>query len=256
VSPKGKPGGKKPGERKPAGEAKAPFRYDDLRALFLNCTLKRSGEESHTERLIHVPATIMRRQGVRVDVLRPVDLELAPGVQPDMTKHGFERDDWPKLRRRVMAADILVLCTPIWLGEESSVCRRVIERLYSESGKLNDAGQYVYYGRVGGALVTGNEDGIKHCSMSLLYALQHLGYAIPPQADAGWIGEAGPGPSYGDDGAGYDNDFTQRNATFLAWNLMHLARLLKDAGGFPAHGNQRSAWDAGARFDHPDPEYR
>jgi multimeric flavodoxin WrbA len=237
-------------------DATPPYRYDDLSALFLNCTLKRSGEDSHTERLIHVPATIMRKQGVRVEVLRPVDLDLAPGVQPDMTRHGFDRDDWPKLRRKVMAADILVLCTPIWLGEESSVCRRVIERLYSESGKLNDAGQYVYYGRVGGALVTGNEDGIKHCAMSLLYALQHLGYAIPPQADAGWIGEAGPGPSYGDDGAGYDNDFTQRNATFLAWNLMHLARLLKDAGGFPAHGNQRSKWDAGARFDHPNPEYR
>ncbi|GAB3737550.1 flavodoxin family protein [Luteimonas pelagia] len=259
MNPTGKAGkGKTAGRRAkdPAKDPAPPFRYDDLRALFLNCTLKRSGEDSHTERLIHVPATIMRRQGVRVGVLRPVDLDLAPGVQPDMTKHGFERDEWPKLRRRVMAADILVLCTPIWLGEESSVCRRVIERLYSESGKLNDAGQYVYYGRVGGALVTGNEDGIKHCSMSLLYALQHLGYAIPPQADAGWIGEAGPGPSYGDDGAGYDNDFTQRNATFLAWNLMHLARLLKDAGGFPAHGNQRSAWEAGARFDHPDTQSR
>jgi multimeric flavodoxin WrbA len=233
-----------------------PARYHDLRALFLNCTLKRSGEDSHTERLVHVPASVMRAQGVQVDVLRPVDLELAPGVQPDMTKHGFGRDDWPALCKRVLAADILVLCTPIWLGEESSVCRRVIERLYAGSGKLNDAGQYVYYGRVGGALVTGNEDGIKHCAMGLLYALQHLGYAIPPQADAGWIGEAGPGPSYGDDGAGYDNDFTQRNATFLAWNLMHLARLLKDAGGFPAHGNQRDAWDAGARFDHPGPEPR
>ena len=84
---------------------------------------------------------------------------------------------------------------------------------------------------------------------------------MPPQADAGWIGEAGPGPSYGDvldDGrrAGFDNDFTRRNTTFMTWNLLHLARLLKDAGGLPAHGNQRTAWDAGARFDHPNPEYR
>ena len=213
-----------------------------LRALFLNCTLKRSGgEDSHTERLIRIPATILRDQGVRVEAVRAVDLELAPGVQPDMTRHGFERDDWPALSKKVMAADMLVLCTPIWLGEESSVCRRVIERLYGESAKLNPSGQYVYYGRVGGCLVTGNEDGIKHCAMTVLYALQHLGFVIPPQADAGWIGEAGPGPSYGDDGAGYDNDFTQRNATFLAWNLLHMARLLKDAGGIPAYGNSRKA---------------
>jgi multimeric flavodoxin WrbA len=173
-----------------------------------------------------------------------------------MTEHGFERDDWPDLRERVMAADILVLCTPIWLGEQSSVCRRVIERLYGGSGSVNDKGQYIYYGRVGGALVTGNEDGIKHCATSMLYALQHFGYVIPPQADAGWIGEAGPGPSYGDDGAGYDNEFTQRNMTFMTWNLMHMARLLKDAGGIPAHGNQRDRWDAGCRFDLPNPEYR
>lgn len=239
-----------------AANPTAPARYDDLNALLLNCTLKPSGQTSHTERLLQVSAGVMRAQGMQVDIVRPVDLQLAPGVQPDMTQHGFERDDWPALSKRVMAADILVLATPIWLGEESSVCRRVIERLYAESGKLNDAGQYIYYGRVAGSLVTGNEDGIKHCSMSLLYALQHIGYLIPPQADAGWVGEAGPGPSYGDDGIGYDNDFTQRNTTFMAWNLMHMARMLKDAGGIPAHGNQRRAWDAGCRFDHPNPEYR
>jgi hypothetical protein len=97
--------------------------------------------------------------------------------------------------------------------------------------------------------------------MGMLYALQHLGYCIPPQADAGWIGEAGPGPSYGDtldDGrrAGLDNDFTQRNTTFMTWNLLHLARMLKDAGGIPNYGNQPGAWKAGQRFDHPNPEYR
>jgi multimeric flavodoxin WrbA len=191
-----------------------------------------------------------------VELLRPVDHDLAPGVQPDMREHGFATDDWPELSAKVMRANILVLGTPIWLGEESSVCRRVIERLYGESGKLNQHGQYAFYGRVGGCIVTGNEDGIKHCSMTILYALQHLGFVIPPQADAGWIGEAGPGNSYGDEGAGLDNDFTQRNTTFMAWNLMHMARLLTDAGGIPAHGNQRSLWDAGCRFDHPNPEHR
>ena len=116
-----------------------------------------------------------------------------------MTEHGAGADDWPALYQKVLDANILVLGSPIWLGEKSSVCQRVIERLYGNSGDLNDAGQYAYYGRVAGCLITGNEDGIKHCSMGILYALHHLGYTIPPQADASWIGEAGPGPSYGDE---------------------------------------------------------
>ena len=133
----------------------------------------------------------------------------------------------------------------------------LIERLYACSHLLNDAGQYAFYGRVGGCLITGNEDGVKHCAMNVLYSLQHLGYVIPPQADAGWIGEAGPGPSYLDLGSGGpENDFTNRNTTFMTWNLLHLARMITDAKGIPAHGNQRAAWDAGARFDFPNPEYR
>ena len=199
----------------------------------------------------------MEKQGVHVELVRAVDLELAPGVWPDMTEHGAQRDDWPALYETVRAADILVVCSPIWLGEKSSVCTRLIERLYGNSSLLNEAGQYAYYGKVGGCLITGNEDGVKHCSMNILYSLQHLGYTIPPQADAGWIGEAGPGPSYLDPGSGGpENEFTNRNATFMTWNLLHLARLLKDAGGIPAHGNQRSLWDAGCRFDFANPEYR
>jgi len=237
--------------------ARSDVDHSDLKALLLNCTLKRSPEPSNTDGLLDVVAGILEANGVSVDRMRAADHEIAFGVQPDMTEHGFDRDDWPKLFERVEAADILVLGTPIWLGEESSVCRLVIERLYGMSGKLNDAGQYLYYGKVGGCIVTGNEDGVKHCAMTVLYALQHLGYTVPPQADAGWIGEAGPGPSYLDEGSGGpENDFTQRNTTFMTWNLMHLARMLKDAGGVPAHGNQRSKWDAGCRFDHPNPDYR
>lgn len=231
--------------------------YDDLSALFINTSLKRSSEPSHTQTLMDVAITIMAKQGVRTSTIRAADLDIPPGVQPDMTEHGWDSDGWPAIQKQVMAADILVIGTPIWLGDKSSICTRVIERLYGWSGKLNEKGQYAYYGRVGGCIVTGNEDGIKHCAMNILYSLQHLGYVIPPQADAGWIGEAGPGPSYGDDGkVGLNNDFTQRNTTFMARNLMHLARMLKDAGGVPAHGNQRTAWDKGERFDHPNPEYR
>jgi multimeric flavodoxin WrbA len=234
--------------------------FSNLSALFLNCTLKPNPKDSHTETLIELSKTILEKNNVSTEVIRPVDYNIAPGVYPDMTEHGFEEDDWPELQQKVMDANILVIGSPIWLGEKSSVATKVIERLYGYSGNLNDKGQYAYYGRVGGCLITGNEDGIKHCSMSILYGLQHLGYVIPPQADAGWIGEAGPGPSYGDEGEdgpiGFDNEFTQRNTTFMTWNLMHMAYMLDQAGGIPAHGNQRSEWEAGCRFDHPNPEHR
>jgi len=233
------------------------WEFSDLRAVYVNCTLKRSPEQSHTQGLMDRSIGILAKNGVAVENLRAVDLDLPPGVWPDMTERGWDKDDWPDLFLRIQAADILVIGTPIWLGEKSSVCTRLIERLYANSSQLNADGQYAYYGKVAGCLVTGNEDGIKHCSMNILYSLQHLGYSIPPQADAGWIGEAGPGPSYLDPGSGGpENDFTNRNTTFMTWNLLHLARMMKDAGGFPAHGNQRSLWDAGARFDFPNPEHR
>jgi len=235
--------------------------FSDLTALFINTTLTRSPATSHTQLLIDVSVDIMAKQGVAVDQFRAVDHDIATGVYPDMREHGWASDEWPELFTRVLAADILVIAGPIWLGDNSSQTKKVIERLYAHSSELNDRGQWLYYGRVGGCLITGNEDGIKHCASNVLYSLQHIGYSVPPQADAGWIGEAGPGPSYGDlqpDGSrtGLDNDFTNRNTTFMTWNLLHLAALLKRAGGFPAYGNQRREWDAGSRFDFVNPEYR
>ncbi len=175
-------------------------RYDDLSALFFNCTLKPSPQLSNTQGLIDLSAAIMRKHGVRVETIRAADHDIATGVWPDMTEHGAATDAWPPLYAKVLDADILVIAGPIWLGDNSSVTKRVIERLYACSHLLDDAGQYAYYGRVGGCLITGNEDGVKHCAMNVLYSLQHLGYTIPPQADSGWIGEAGPGPSYLDPG--------------------------------------------------------
>ena len=231
--------------------------FSDLSAVFINCTLKRSPKLSHTAGLTGVSTAIMRKHGVDVTEIRAVDHPIATGVYPDMTEKGWDRDAWPEIGAKVLASDILVIATPIWLGDKSSVCTRVIERLYSMSGQLNEAGQYAYYGKAGGCVVTGNEDGVKHVAMNVLYSLQHLGYTIPPQADAGWIGEVGPGASYLDPGSGGpENEFTQRNTTFMTWNLMQIAALLKRNGGFPKHGNSRSEWDAGARFDHPNPEYR
>jgi len=238
--------------------ANNPFDFSGLKAAFVNCTLKPSPEVSNTEGLMAMSAAIMRKAGVAVTDIRLVDHNVAFGVYPDMTEHGFSEDDWPKTIWPIIhEADILVVGTPIWLGQMSAVAKLLIERLYAMSAMLNDHGQWIYYGKVGGCVVTGNEDGVKHCAMEILYALQHVGYVIPPQADCGWIGDIGPGPSYLDEGSGGpENGFTQRNTTFMTWNLVHVARLLSDAGGFPVHGNQRELWDAGCRFDYPNPEYR
>jgi len=143
------------------------------------------------------------------------------------------------------------------LGEKSSEAQKLIERLYSLSGQTNDKGQYLYYGKVGGCVITGNEDGAKHCSMSILYALQHIGYSIPPQADCGWLGEIGPGPSYLDEESNAsENSFTNRNTTFMTYNMLHLAKMLKEANGYSAYGNSTKEWNNGERWNFENPEYR
>lgn len=122
-----------------------------------------------------------------------------------------------------------------------------------------------FYGKAGGCIVTGNEDGVKHCSMGILYILQHLGYSIPPQ-DAGWIGKVGPGPSYGDrewdrewdrekvePPVGFDSDFTNRNTTFMTYNLLHLAKMINTNGGYPSYGNSRKDCDEGTRWNFENP---
>ena len=239
--------------------------FSKLSAIYVNCTLKKSPQKSHTSTLIDVSRRIMAKEKVRTDEIRLVDHQVASGVYPDMTEHNWEVDEWPDLFERIMKADILILGTPIWLGEKSSVAQKLIERLYGMSGKTNDKGQYIYYGKVGGCIITGNEDGIKHCAMGILYALQHIGYSIPPQADCGWIGKVGPGPSYGDTEwkgesihppVGFESNFTNRNTTFMTYNLLHLAAMLKSNEGYSNYGNSRSEWDDGSRWAFENPEYR
>jgi len=239
--------------------------FSHLKVIYINCTLKKSPQESHTARLMEVSKAIMAKENVAIDEIRLVDHKVASGVYPDMTEHGWEADVWPKLFERVIEADILILGTPIWLGEKSSEAQKLIERLYAMSGKTNAKGQYMYYGKVGGCIVTGNEDGIKHCAMGILYSLQHIGYSIPPQADCGWIGKVGPGPSYGDKEwkgekldrpVGVESDFTNRNTTFMTYNLLHLATMLKANNGYLGYGNSREEWDNGERWEFENPEYR
>ena len=222
--------------------------FSDISALFVNCSIKKDKAKSHTQLLINKAVGVMQKEGIKVEQIYALDHDIAFGMIKDGNEEGL-KDEWPEIQSRIMAADILVIGSPIWLGTKSSVATMVIERMYAYSGDYNAKGQYLYYGKTGGCVITGNEDGIKHCGMDLLYALQHIGYTIPPQADCGWTGEAGPGPSYGDkvEGsatpAGFDNEFTNRNTTFMAWNLMHMARMLKDNNGIDAVGNTVAGWN-------------
>src|SRR3954469_5237986 len=234
---------------------KATGDYRDLRAVIFNGTLKRSPEPSQTDGLLAITKGVMARLGGQVDEIRTADHDIPAGVWPDMTTQGYDRDDFPHLYETlVVPANIVILAGPIWLGAPSSHTRKIIERLYAYSGDVNASGQWSYYGKVGGAVTTGNEDGGKHVSAQILYALQHIGLTVPPQSDAYWNGEAGPGPSYLEAG-GERNAWTTRNTVFMTWNLLHLARLLKDAGGTPAYGNDTREWNL-SEPGHPNPEYR
>lgn len=231
--------------------------FEGLKAVFFNGTLKRSPEVSNTEGLLHASMELMQSHGVQTELIRTIDHDIATGVQPDMTEHGWATDEWPRIFEKVKAANIVVVCGPIWLGDNSSQTKKLIERLYAMSGELNDKGQYIYYGKVGGSIITGNEDGLKHCAMNVLYSLQHIGFTVPPNADAGWIGPVGPGPSYLDKGSGGpESDFTNRNVTFMTYNLMHMAHLLRQNDGLPAEGNMLGAWKRGDHFGYENPEYR
>ena len=231
----------------------------EIKALYINTSLKRQPDMSHTRLLLNASAAILENQDVEVEHLHLAQHCVPPGIYPDMTEHGYETDDWLQLWKKIKEANILVIGTPIWLGEESSICRILIERLYAMSSNLNNKGQSIFYGKVGACVITGNEDGIKHTAMTITYALNHLGVSIPPQADCGWIGEAGPGASYGDEAkngkrVGFDNEFTQKNTTIMTWNCLHLARILAERSGYPNEGNDREAWQQGERFGYKNPD--
>ncbi|MEL7158328.1 MAG: NAD(P)H-dependent oxidoreductase, partial [Actinomycetota bacterium] len=148
--------------------------FSDLSALLLNCSLEAEAADSHTMRLLGRVAGIMRAEGVDVQIEHARQHRIAFGMAPDMTEHGADVDDWPDVQAAIEAADILVIGSPIWLGAKSSVATLAIERLYANSARTNDNGQYIYYGKTAGCVVTGNEDGVKAVARDVLYALQHI----------------------------------------------------------------------------------
>ncbi len=195
-----------------------------LKALFLNCTLKKSPEVSHTRALIDKAVELFQDLDVDSEVVRIVDHNIAFGVSSD---EGGD-DEWPQILEKIKACDILVIGSPIWFGVRSAVAQMVLERL---DGAYADAdpetGQYPLYGKVAGVIVTGNEDGAHNVSANTLFNLTHLGCTIPPNADCYWVGDAGPGPSYIDAG-GDRHLYTNRTVRYMVNNLAYMAKLLRD----------------------------
>lgn len=201
-----------------------------LKALFLNCSLKSSDEISNTEGFMNDVQTHYKQLGVESEIVRLADMNIGFGIAEDLG----DGDEWPKVMEKVLAADIVIIGTPLWLGEKSSIATLAIERLYSSSSKTKDNGQSIFYNKVGGAVITGNEDGAKHAAASLLYGLSHIGFVVPPNVDAYWVGEAGPGESYIK--AGRNNEFSKAAIQRLAYNTYHFAGMLKN-NPIPAEGN-------------------
>ncbi|GEK88250.1 Multimeric flavodoxin WrbA [Alkalibacterium putridalgicola] len=206
-----------------------------LKAVVLNCSLKGNGETSNTRALIDEVVKVFDKKKVETKIFRLADHNIPAAISTDVG----EGDEWPEIFEAIKAADILIIGTPIWLGEKSSIATKAIERLYGGSSLTNDKGQAIYYNKVGGAVVTGNEDGGKNASRSIIYSLSHIGFTIPPNVDAYWVGEAGPGPSF-IEAEGYKNDFTINSAKTLGYNLVHFAEMLK-AHPIPVEGNTLSS---------------
>jgi multimeric flavodoxin WrbA len=194
-----------------------------LKALFLNCTLKQSPMVSNTQALINKVVDIMSPLGVESEIVRVADHMIPFGV----SSNEGEGDEWPMILEKIKAADIIIIGTPIWFGVRSSIAQMVMERLdgtYTEGD--TDTGQFPLYSKVGGVIVTGNEDGAHDAAGTTLFNLSHLGCTIPPNSDCYWVGDAGPGPSYIEAG-GENHMYTNKTARYMAHNLVYLARLLK-----------------------------
>jgi multimeric flavodoxin WrbA len=195
-----------------------------LKAVFLNCTLKKSPRVSNTRALIDKVAGLMQGLDVESEIIRVVDFKIAFGVSTDEG----EGDEWPEIYDKLKKADIIIIATPIWFGVRSSIVQMIIERLdgsYAEGDP--ETGQYPLYGKVAGTIVTGNEDGAHNAAATTLFNLSHMGCVIPPNSDCYWVGDAGPGPSYIEAG-GETHMYTNKTARFLAHNVVHMARVLKE----------------------------
>ena len=200
---------------------RARGRMTDLRALVLVCTLKPSPADSSSDLLGRQVLAELESLGVSGEVVRVVDHDVRFGVSTDEG----DGDEWPAIRGRLLDADILVLATPIWLGQPASVCKMVLERLDAELGEADDEGRMLTYGKVAAVAVVGNEDGAHHVVSECLQALNDTGFSVAATSSTYWVGEAMQGVDYRDRRP--SPEATRSATRSLAVNTAHLARLLR-----------------------------
>ncbi|HEY3562025.1 MAG TPA: flavodoxin family protein [Kribbella sp.] len=193
-----------------------------MRALVLNCTLKRSPERSNTDQLAEVVVDGLRREKVEVERVRLVDLTIHPGITSDEGSG----DQWPSVHEKLLQSEILVVATPTWVGRPSSVAQRMLERMDAMLSETDDSERPVAYNRVAGVVVTGNEDGAHHVISEISGALGDIGYTIPGQAWTYWNKGPGPGPSYSDTAEGHD--WSAKTGRAMASNLVAVAKALSN----------------------------
>ena len=193
----------------------------DLTALVLNCTLKPAPTASSSEVLGREVLDALAEHQVTGDLVRVIDEQVKFGVQTDEG----DGDGWPRIRERMLASDILVIATPIWLGQPSAVCKMVLERLDAELSESDDEGRMLTYGKVGCLAVVGNEDGAHHVTAEVYQALSDVGFTVPANGVTYWVGEAMQGTDYQDKDPRPEE--TAKTTKTLAANAAHLARLLK-----------------------------
>jgi multimeric flavodoxin WrbA len=192
-----------------------------LTAIAFNCTLKRGRDPSSTDKLIGELVDALKPHGVTGTSIRAADYNILPGV----TSNEGEGDDWPALRAQLLAADILIIGTPIWLGQPSSVAKRVLERMDAFLDETDDQGRMPSFGKVAIAAVVGNEDGAHHCHAEIFQALNDVGFTIPAGGGTYWVGEAMGSTDYKD--LSRPCEKTIQTTRMLASNAAHLAKLLK-----------------------------
>lgn len=192
-----------------------------MKALVLNCTLKASPEPSNTQALADVVISALEEHGLDVGVHRVVDHSIPYGVSTDMGSG----DEWPAIHAEVLASDILVIATPTWLGQPSTVSKVVLERLDAMISETHDDGTPVAHNKVAGVVVTGNEDGAHHVIAEVAGALGDIGFTVPGQAWTYWNMGPGPGPSYTE--TDHKHDWSAKTGRTMASNLVAVARALR-----------------------------
>lgn len=195
---------------------------DSLRALVLVCTLKPSPAPSSSQLLAEQVLEQLEAVGVSGETVRLVDHDVRFGVSTDEGNG----DAWPAIREKMLASDILVISTPIWMGQPASVCKMALERLDAELSETDDQGRMSTYGKVAGVAVVGNEDGAHHVVAEVLQALNDTGFSIPAAASTYWVGEAMQGTDYLD--LDETPEKTAGTTQTLARHTAHLARLLRE----------------------------